>query len=114
MAAVLKSSLMLEGSGSSSVDDVTEGARRATVETCAPGRHHRQEVKVQTRGPDAGNPTPKRQGRRSGAPDCRVPGGVRSREGMSDGVIGALPFRTQVKRRKAARSWASRHAAAKP
>src|SRR5260370_35048728 len=33
MAAVLKSSLMLEGSGSSSVDDVTEGARRATVET---------------------------------------------------------------------------------
>jgi transposase len=33
MAAVLKSSLMLEGSGSSSLDDVTEGARRATVET---------------------------------------------------------------------------------
>jgi transposase len=33
MAAVLKSSLMLEGSGSSSLEDVTEGARRATVET---------------------------------------------------------------------------------
>lgn len=33
MAAVLKSSLMLEGSGSSSLDDVTQGARRATVET---------------------------------------------------------------------------------
>ncbi len=32
MVALLKSSLMLEGSGSS-VDDVTEGARRATVET---------------------------------------------------------------------------------
>jgi transposase len=32
MAAVLKSSLMLEGSGSS-LEDVTEGARRATVET---------------------------------------------------------------------------------
>jgi transposase-like protein len=31
MAAVLKSSLMLEGSGSS-LEDVTEGARRATVE----------------------------------------------------------------------------------
>ena len=33
MAAVLKSSLMLEGSGSSSLEDVTEGARKATVET---------------------------------------------------------------------------------
>jgi hypothetical protein len=35
MAAVLKSSLMLEGSGSygSSAEDVTEGTRRATVET---------------------------------------------------------------------------------
>ncbi len=33
MAAVLKSSLMLEGSGSPSVEGVTEGARRATVET---------------------------------------------------------------------------------
>lgn len=32
MAAVLKSSLMLEGSGSSP-EDVTEGARRASVET---------------------------------------------------------------------------------
>jgi transposase len=32
MAAVLKSSLMLEGSGSS-LEDVTEGARRATGET---------------------------------------------------------------------------------
>jgi transposase len=32
MAAVLKSSLMLEGSGSS-LEDVTEGARRASVET---------------------------------------------------------------------------------
>src|SRR3984893_16163664 len=32
MAAVLKSSLMLEGSGSS-LEDVAEGARRATVET---------------------------------------------------------------------------------
>jgi len=32
MAAVLKSSLMLEGSGSSA-EDVTEGARRATAET---------------------------------------------------------------------------------
>jgi transposase len=32
MAAVLKSSLMLEGSGSS-LEDVTEGARRATVAT---------------------------------------------------------------------------------
>jgi hypothetical protein len=32
MVAVLKSSLMLEGSGSS-LEDVTEGARRATVET---------------------------------------------------------------------------------
>src|SRR3981081_1947252 len=32
MVALLKSSLMLEGSGSS-VEDVTEGARRATVET---------------------------------------------------------------------------------
>ena len=34
MVALLKSSLMLEGSGAdSSVEDVTEGARRATVET---------------------------------------------------------------------------------
>jgi transposase len=35
MAAVLKSSLMVEGSRSSSVEAVTEGARRATAETAS-------------------------------------------------------------------------------
>src|SRR5438876_1223439 len=66
-------------------DSLSRPAERAW--TGAPGRRHRQEVKVQTRGPDAGNPTPKRQGRRSGAPGCRLPGGTRSREGRFDGVI---------------------------
>jgi transposase len=43
MAAVLKSSLMLEGSGSS-LEDVTEGARRATVETSSRARPPDPEV----------------------------------------------------------------------
>lgn len=63
---------------------------------------NRQEVKVQTQDPDGGNLTPKRQGRRSGAPDPRQwhsPGGP-VRGGLVE-VIGARPFRTKVKRRKA-------------
>jgi len=60
----------------------------------APGRHNRQEVRIQTRDPDAGNPTPKRQGRRPGAPGASRRRGLKhrrrsTREGTSGGVIGA-------------------------
>jgi hypothetical protein len=53
-----------------------------------------RKVRVQTRGPDAGNPTPKRKGRRSGAPGPRQWRSRRAdpcwaREGGSDGTLGA-------------------------
>ena len=57
----------------------------------ASGMTHRKEVKVQTRGPDEGNPTPRRQGRWSGATSPSPLAGARwalrrrAREGTSDG-----------------------------
>lgn len=55
---------------------------------------HRQEVQVQTRGPDGGNPTPRRQGRRSNAD--RQPARGRLVE-----AVGARPCRARAKRREA-------------
>ena len=68
---------------------------------------NRQEVKVQARGPDGGNPTPKRQGRWLGAPGPTDSGSRGQTErppvrGRLVEVIGARPYRTKVKRRKAA------------
>jgi len=57
---------------------------------------HRQEVKVQTRGPDGGNPTPKRQGRRRHRLQP-------ARERLVE-AVGARPFRAKAKRRKAAQA----------
>lgn len=51
------------------------------------GMTHEQEVKVQTRGPDGGNPTLMRQG-------------LRATEGPVE-AVGAWPSRARAKRRKA-------------
>jgi hypothetical protein len=63
---------------------------------------NRQEVKVQTRGPDGGNSTPTRQGR---WPEHRALAvGLRHGEpvrGRVVEVIGARPFRAQAKHREA-------------
>lgn len=56
--------------------------------------NNRQEVKVQTRGPDRGNPTPRRQGRRPHT-------GLEPVRGRLVEVIGARPSRARAKRRKA-------------
>jgi hypothetical protein len=63
------------------------------------GMANRQEVRVQTRGPGGGNPTPKRQGR--GAMGVQVGRPARAR--LVE-VIGAWPFRAKAKRRKASRA----------
>jgi hypothetical protein len=76
---------------------------------------NRQEVKVQTRDPGEGNPTPTRQGRRSGAPGpCRrrSPGGP-ARGGLVE-VIGVRPFRAKAKRRKASASGRARRRGRRP
>jgi hypothetical protein len=73
------------------------------------GMFNVQEVKVQTRGPDRGNPTPRRQGPCRGAPwlDGRDANAQRpAKDGLKE-VIGAWRNRTKVKCRKA-------HAAGKP
>lgn len=54
-----------------------------------------QEVKVQTRDPDGGNPTPKRQGR------WPCSGLQPARQHRLVEVIGARPFRARAKRREA-------------
>jgi hypothetical protein len=51
------------------------------------GMTHEQEVKVQTRGPDGGNPTPMKQG-------------LRATEGPEE-AVGACPSRARAKRREA-------------
>jgi hypothetical protein len=75
------------------------------------------EMKILSQDPDAGNLTPTRQGRCTGAP-VRVAQvhqrkhGERARHPVREGLveaIGAQPFRTQVKRRKAA--WVGESAA---
>jgi hypothetical protein len=60
---------------------------------------NRQEVRVQTRGPVGGNPTPKRQGRGAMGGQVGRPARARLVE-----VIGAWPFRAKAKRRKASRA----------
>jgi hypothetical protein len=70
---------------------------------CVIGMQNRPEVKILSRGPDGGNPTPKRQGLCSGKPvllrrDANAV--VPAKEGPKE-VIGARPFRAQAKRRKA-------------
>jgi len=63
----------------------------------------RQEVKVQTRGPDEGNPTPMWQGRRPGAPgrrDADSTGRDPVRGGLVE-AVGVRPFRAKAKRREA-------------
>jgi len=59
-------------------------------------------VQVLTRGPDGGNPTLTRQGRRGGAPSRvgALPSLHPARGGLVE-AIGAKPFRAQAKRRKA-------------
>jgi len=104
----------------------SEGGRRGSVAAGAIGMIHRQEVKVQTWGPDGGNPTPTRQGHESGAPGVVRPIGKEEvlkgkridhdatagrhvaiiQEGRPARaclveVIGVQPSRTNVKRRKA-------------
>jgi hypothetical protein len=67
------------------------------------GMTNEQEVKVQTRGPDRGNPTPRRQGLCRGAPRLsgREANAQRpARDGLKE-VIGAWWSRTRVKCRKA-------------
>jgi len=67
---------------------------------------NRQEVKVQTRGPDRGNPTPRRQERWPGYPGPRraspqwANGSGPARECLVE-VIGVHSVRIKVKRRKA-------------
>lgn len=62
-------------------------------------------MQVLTRGPNGGNPTPTRQGRRCGAPHRPRGRQVVSQRASVRGrlveAIGARPFRTRVKRRKA-------------
>ena len=67
---------------------------------------NRQEVKVQTRGPNVGNPTPTRQGLGIGAPvplrrDAKRRG---AREGRSGGSHRCVAVQAKAKRRKAAAS----------
>ena len=63
---------------------------------------NRQEVKVQTRGPDEGNPTPRKQGRRSGEPGlCRGTGLGGPVRGRLVEVVGARRDPNRVKRREA-------------
>lgn len=64
---------------------------------------NRQEEKVQTRGPDGGNPTLKRQGRFPGAPGRHMALAVWPARGRLVEVIGARPSRAKAKRRKASR-----------
>jgi hypothetical protein len=67
------------------------------------GMQNRPEVKILSRGPDGGNPTPKRQGLCLGkpGPQRRDANAVApAKEGPKE-VIGAHPFRAQAKRRKA-------------
>ena len=40
-----------------------QSGRMTLCAACVIGMNHDQEVQVQTRGPDGGNPTPRRQGR---------------------------------------------------
>jgi hypothetical protein len=67
------------------------------------GMNNKQEVKVQTRGLNRGNPPPRRQGLCCGEP--RLSRGESNAAGPAKGssveVIGAWPFRMKVKRRKA-------------
>ena len=61
------------------------------------------EVRILSRGPDGGNPTPKRQGLCSGKPELlrKVVHAAMPVKGGPKEVIGAHPFRAQAKRRKA-------------
>jgi hypothetical protein len=73
------------------------------------GMFNVQEVKIQTRGPDRGNPTPKRQGLCRGAPRLsgRDANAQRPARDSLKEVIGAWRNRMKVKCRKA-------HAMGKP
>jgi hypothetical protein len=77
--------------------------RHAAVDRSVIGMNNKQEVEVQTRGLNRGNPTPKRQGLCCGAP--RLSRGeanaARPAKGGPVEVIGAWPFRMKMKRRKA-------------
>src|SRR5262245_36399110 len=65
---------------------------------------HRQEVQVQTRDPDGGNPTPRRQGHvwRDAGTTRFVPYTTFTVRACLVEVVGARPFRAKAKRRKAA------------
>ena len=65
---------------------------------------NRQEVKVQTRDPDVGNPPPTRQGLGTGAPvlSQRDVKRCEAREGRSGGSHRCVPVQAKAKRRKAA------------
>jgi hypothetical protein len=67
------------------------------------GMFNVQEVKIQTRGPDRGNPIPKRQGPCCGTPwlDGRDANAQRPAKGGLKEVIGTWWNRTKVKCRKA-------------
>ena len=74
-----------------------------TKHSRATGMTNRQEVKIQTRGPDVGNPTPMRQGLGAGAPALLRRDAKRreAREGRSGGSRRCMTVQTKVKRRKA-------------
>ena len=85
---------------------VRTSARRADLSVCD---QHDQEtggeqnsMQIQSRGPNGGNPTPTRQGRRCGAPQLpgapEAPGPARG--GLVE-AIGVRPNRTKAKRREA-------------
>jgi len=57
---------------------------------------NRQEVQIQTRGPDGGNPPPTRQGRGAMGKEWRRPVRARLVE-----VIGVRPYQVKTKRREA-------------
>jgi hypothetical protein len=81
----------------------TEGCVAAKRCDGVTGMYNEQEVKVQTRGPDRGNPTSKRQGPCCGTPrlEGRDANARRPAKGGLKEVIDACRNRTQVKRRKA-------------
>ena len=95
---VHKTRIALNRSGRSAV--------RCTESTRATGMTNRQEVKVQTWGPNVGNPTPMRQGPGTGAlvPAQKDAKRCGAREGRSDGSHRCVAVQTKVKRRKAAAS----------
>jgi hypothetical protein len=68
--------------------------------TVAIGTTNRQEVQVQTWGPDGGNPTPRRQGREPGAPGQCAP-----REEGGAGVAMEKPKRARSWKRRIQPRW---------